>query len=169
MATDLDSISKSTLATIAVGCLLSVALALALPKWVPALAPHASVSVASFDIVKYTNAQRAVASAFLRPNTDAAKTNELLLGLPERTREAIEDAAGPGTLVVLKQAVIQGQTLDITDDVLTRLGLPTNVPTADAAAYVLDHSPALWGIPSANDTPTRSAQPAPQREGLKLP
>lgn len=100
-------------------------------------APH----VVSFDVIKYSNSQRAVASTFLKPSGDIGKANEILLKLPERTRAAISQAAGPGTLVLLKQAVVQGQTTDITDEVLTLLGLPTDVPTADATAFTLDSAP----------------------------
>ncbi len=129
----------------------------------PAVAPTVSVSVVSFDIVKFTNAQRAVASSFVRPGADVTATNELLLDLPKRTRSAIAEAAGPGTLVVLKQAVVQGQTTDITEAVLKKLGLPLNVPTADAPAYILDVAPtSFFGVPA----PSRPAQPeAPQPRG----
>lgn len=168
MNTDLDSSFTATAATLAVACLLSTALAIAVPRWVPTLAPASSVAVVSFDIVKFTNSQRAVASAFLRPESnDAAKTNELLLNLPARTREAIEEVAGAGTLVILKQAVVQGQTTDITDEVLVKLGLPLQVPTADGAAYSLDLAPALWGVTGggAQSAPA----PAVPSAGLSLP
>ncbi len=119
---------------------------------------QATPTVVSFDVVKYTNAQRAVAAAFLKPGADVSQTNEILLNLPERTRAAIADEAGPGALVVVKQAVVQGQTDDITDAVLTRLGLPLNVPTADSTAYVLDMAPtALMNLPTLG----RSAPVAP--------
>lgn len=168
MTTDTDSSLKATAATLAVACLLSTALALAVPRWIPTLAPSSSVAVVSFDIVKFTNSQRAVASAFLRPEAnDAAKTNELLLNLPARTREAIKEVAGAGTLVILKQAVVQGQTTDITDEVLVKLGLPLDVPTADAAAYSLDLAPALWGV--ANRAAQSTPAPSVPKSGLSLP
>lgn len=106
-------------------------------------------AVVSFDVMQYANAQRAVASAFLKKNADVSNANETLLGLSDRTRKAIEEVAGPGTLVVLKQAVVQGQTRDITEEVLKRLGLPTNAPTSDATAYILDVAPTmLMTVPS---------------------
>lgn len=99
------------------------------------------IDVVSFDVVRFANAQRAVASAFLKPSADQGAASELLTNLSERSRKAIEDAAGPGTLVVLKQAVVQGQTRDITEEVLKKLGLPLDVPTSDPAAYTLDVAP----------------------------
>lgn len=98
-------------------------------------------TVAAFDVVKYTNAQRAVASNFLKPGADIAETNELLLSLPKRTREVIAEVAGPGTVVIVRQAVVQGEVQDITDEVLTKLGLPTNVPSMDSTRYSLDEYP----------------------------
>lgn len=108
-----------------------------------------SPSVVTFDVLRYANAQRAVASAFLKKSADQVSANESLMNLSERTRTAIAEAAGPHTLVVLKQAVVQGATRDITEEVLTKLGLPTNVPTADAVAYTLDVAPtAMFGPPT---------------------
>lgn len=130
--------------------LVSVAIGFALPRLVPSIAPPVSVAVVSFDVIKYANAQRAVASTFIKKDADIAAANEVLLDLPARTREAIQSVAGPGALVVVKQAVVQGQTADITDEVLKKLGLPTNVPTADATAYTLDVAPTgMFGVPVA--------------------
>lgn len=130
--------------------LASVALVFAIPRLVPAIAPPVSVTVVSFDVIKYINAQRAVASTFIKKDADIAAANEVLLDLPARTREAIQSVAGRGALVVVKQAVVQGQTTDITDEVLRKLGLPVNVPTSDATAYSLDVAPTgLFGVPSA--------------------
>jgi len=129
-------------------------------RFVPSLAPPVTVEVVSFDVIKYTNAQRAVASAFLSKNADVSGTNELLLNVPERTRDAIREVAGDGTLVMLKQAVVQGQTRDITDDVLKKLGLPVNVPTSDAAAYTLDMAPTLLQNLGAAPVQRRPARPA---------
>lgn len=113
-------------------------------------------SVVSFDVVKYTNSQRAVASSFLKPGADVAQVNEVLLNLPQRTRAAIEEVAGAGTLVVIKQAVVQGQTEDITDAVLKKLSMPTNVPTADGPAAAIDFAPTMLGVmpsPGAQQSP----------------
>ena len=100
-----------------------------------------------------TNAQRAVASSFIKPGADVSGANELLLNLPERTRQTIAAVAGAGTLVVLKQAVVQGTTEDITDAVLKKLGLPLNVPTADATAYVMDGAPTMFMNAPAQKVP----------------
>ena len=116
-------------------------------RFVPAAATGGRVDIVSFDIIKFTNSQRAVASTFIKPNADIGQANELLLKLPERARAVIKEIAGAGTLVVIKQAVVQGQTRDITDEVLGKLGLPTNVPTADATAYSLDVAPTMLPRP----------------------
>lgn len=120
--------------------------------------------VVSFDVLRYTNAQRAVASAFIGKNADVLQANEALLDLPQRARATIQEVAGEGTLVVLKQAVIQGQTRDITDEVLTKLGLPVNVPVADSPAFVMDElTPnALIGVNPASRRPA-ATPPAPDK------
>ena len=119
--------------------------------------PAANVNAVTFDIVKFSNAQRAVASAFLK-KTDVAQANDLLLGLSERTRKAIADIAGPNTIVLVKESVAQGVDRDITDAVLKKLGLPVNVPTSDAAAYTLDVAPTMLAAPlSLPRKPTASA------------
>jgi len=104
----------------------------------------AAPAVVTFDVIRYANAQRAVASAFLKPNADQVSANETLMNLSERTRTVIEEVAGRNTLVVLKQSVVQGSTQDITEEVLTKLGLPTDVPTSDAVAYTLDTAPTMF-------------------------
>lgn len=119
--------------------------------------------VVVFDVIKYANAQRAVASKFLVDPQAADEAAPLLLELSKRARETINEVAGPNTLVVLRQAVVQGETRDITDEVLTRLGLPTDVPTANPSRLVLDIAPTILGagprieIP---DVPTRSGDTA---------
>ena len=133
-----------------------------LTRFLPA--PPASVNVVTFDVLKFTNAQRAIASSFLKPDADISKANEVLLKLPERTREVIEDVAGSGTLVVIKQAVVQGQTSDITDEVLQRLGMPTNVPTSDATAYSLDIAPTTFRLPARQEAPR--AEPSTKQQVL---
>ena len=117
-------------------------------------------SVVSFDVIKYTNAQRAVASSFLKPTSDVSATNELLLNLPSRTREAISSIAGAGTLVVIKQAVVQGQTEDITDAVLKKLGLPLNVPTSDGVELAMDSAPTMFMTPPDKRSPSTPAVPS---------
>jgi hypothetical protein len=141
------SVFKILIPYLSLTALSAVALTVALIRWTPLATFAAPPPVVSFDIIKYTNAQRAVASTFLKQDSDITKANELLLKIPERTREAIFDVAGIGTLVVVKQAVVQGQTRDITDDVLKKLGLPTNVPTSDSTAYVIDQAPTSFTTP----------------------
>jgi hypothetical protein len=126
-------------------------------------------AVASFDVVRYANAQRAVASAFLKSTADQTSANELLLNLSDRTRKTIAEVAGPNTLVVLKQSVVQGATRDITEEVLTKLGLPTNVPTADAVSYTLDAAPTMLMRPPAARKPAKLPGEGASRSGEVLP
>jgi len=44
------------------------------------------------------------------------------LDVSKRTRSVIHAVAGPNTIVSFRQAVVQGEMRDITDEVLTRLG-----------------------------------------------
>ena len=134
---------------LALTALLTIGATLLLVRFLPSAVTQPSVSIVTFDVIKFTNAQRAVASAFVSPNADQVRANELLLNLSERTRAAISDVAGAGTLVVVQQAVVQGATRDITTEVLKKLGLPTNVPTADATRYSLDVAPTMWMVPPA--------------------
>lgn len=115
-------------------------------KFAPVPGRNAPVMVVTFDIIKYTNAQRAVASVFLGKAGDTAQAAETLSDLTERTREAIQEVAGKGTLVMVKQSVVQGQMMDITDEVLKRLKLPLDAPTADASEYAIDVAPTMWFI-----------------------
>ncbi|MFY2597438.1 hypothetical protein ACOTHJ_15260 [Achromobacter xylosoxidans] len=84
-------------------------------------------SIVLFDPVKFSNAQRAAVSV-LQTTRDA----DLALTMTQVAKQAesvIEEEAG-GALVLVKQTVvIPGDIPDITDAVLLRFGLPTNVPT----------------------------------------
>lgn len=128
-------------------------------------------AIVAFDVVRYTNAQRAVASAFLKPNTDPQAVNEILMNLSDRTRKAIQEEAGPNTLVVVKQSVVQGQVKDITEAVLTRLHLPIKeVPTSHGADYVIDLAPTmLMQVPTLRKFTDPVKRPNPQNTDEVLP
>jgi len=118
----------------------------------------ASPPVVVFDVVKYANAQRALASRFLS-GKGAEEVAPLLIDVSKRTRAVIHEVAGANAVVVIRQAVVQGEMRDITDEVLTRLGLPTNVPTADPTRHVLEVAPTLLGVgPLSSDE--RRVRPA---------
>lgn len=102
-------------------------------------------AVVVFDVIKYANAQRAVASRLLVDRQAADDAAPILLEVSKRARAVIREVAGEGTLVLLRQTVVQGEMRDITDEVLTRLGLPTDVPTADPSKLVLDIAPTMLG------------------------
>jgi hypothetical protein len=95
----------------------------------------APAQVVTFDVFKYVNAQRAVAEEFIKPTSSSSLTaSQILSDMPAKTRVAIAKVAGPNTLVVIKQAVVQGQARDITNQVLRLLSLPTNVPSTISGA-----------------------------------
>lgn len=98
--------------------------------------------VVVFDIIKYTNAQRAVASKLLAgAEADRLDAGAMLLELSRRTRDTIEKVAGPGRVVLVKQAVLIGNAPDITDAVLLDLGLPTDVATVAPSDVIGDTAP----------------------------
>lgn len=120
--------------------LLSAAIVIVLLRMTTVATPR----VVTFDVVKYVNAERAVASKFFGQN-DAAEVAPTLLDISNKTRKVIREVAGPKTLVVISQAIVQGQADDITNKVLKRLGLPTNVPTVNPTRYALDFAPTMIG------------------------
>jgi hypothetical protein len=99
-------------------------------KYLPALGGGANVVV--FDPVRFVNAQRAAASILAtRPNADLTLTMTQVA----KQAEAVITEEANGSVVLVRQAVVVPDGLrDITDDVLKRFGLPTNVPTINASA-----------------------------------
>lgn len=85
--------------------------------------PH----LVTFDPVKFVNAQRAAASILATsPSADLSLT---LTQVAKQSEQVIRDEAH-GATVIVKQAVVAGDDIpDITDAVLKRFGLNTNVPT----------------------------------------
>lgn len=130
----------SYLAPFFVGAIiLSIFLTLLAFKFIPAFKSLNAPKVVVFDITKYVNAQRSIASNYLTNDpSKMAQTNELLMGLSDRTKAAIDKFAGPGTLVMVKQGVVSGEMDDITDKVLNEVGLSVKVPTEDAVRAVLN-------------------------------
>lgn len=106
-----------------------------------------SERVVVFDAVKFANAQRKVAAAFLRNDMPAVSNP---LAVQEETQQVIRAIAGRGTIVLLKQAVLLTDVPDITDDVLRAMKLPTDVPSFDPAKVILDPAPTqLFTAPGA--------------------
>ena len=96
--------------------------------------------IVTIDPVELANAERALASKLLtRHGNHPAARRRITLKLFRVGREmraTIRKVAGPGTIVLVKQAVIAGSVPDITKTVLTRLGLPAKVPTVDLTQYL---------------------------------
>lgn len=89
-----------------------------------------------FDPVKFTNAQRAAASLLVAsPNADLTLT---MTQVAKHAEAVIREEAGDA-LILVKQAVVAPEGMvDITDRVIERFGLPTNVPTITTAPNTLD-------------------------------
>lgn len=110
---------------------LSVIVALGLFKMLSKAELLNSNSVVVFDVLKYVNSQRAIASNLLNPSKQD-DTALFMRDISARTQAAISEVAGPGTIVLVKQSVVSLQhTRDITDDVLKKLNMPTDVPTVE--------------------------------------
>lgn len=95
-----------------------------------------SPRVVVFDPVKFTNAQRAAASLLVAsPNADLTLT---MTQVAKHAEAVIREEAGDA-LILVKQAVVAPDgMLDITDRVLERFGLPTNVPTITTSPNSID-------------------------------
>jgi hypothetical protein len=139
---------KSAAPMLVLSALISAALVLGVLKLSGNMGTRSNINVAVFDVVKFANAQRALASRFIGRTENAAEGGALLLQLGAKTTAAIEKAAGPGTLVLVKQGVVSGGQIDITDAVLADLGLPTNVPTTEPMKYLTEVAPTMLMLPA---------------------
>jgi hypothetical protein len=91
------------------------------------LSPFGGPAIVMFDPVRFANAQRAAASILaIRPDADTSLT---LTQVAKQAESVIREEAH-GAVVLVKQAIVAPQGVpDITDAVLERFGLPSNVPT----------------------------------------
>lgn len=94
--------------------------------------------IVTVDVAQLLNAQRRLASGILQGRKDAeAEIISSLQTVSARLYDTIEEVAGPGTLVVVKQAVVvPAGTEDITVRVMERLNLPQDVPTINPNALL---------------------------------
>lgn len=133
-----------------------IAIRSALPGWGVDAAP-AQQPIVVLDMAKLMNAQRALASKLTgnQSNPEAATT---LAQASQRSERVIRAIAGPEAIVLVKQAVVAwpGEMPDITDAVITELGLPTDVPTV---SYSPDRVPA----PGAASPRVQASQKAHQQ------
>ena len=84
-------------------------------------------SVVVFDPVRFLNAQRAAAS--LMAMSPSANTAFTLTQVAKQAEATIQDEAHGALVLVRQSVVVPGDIPDITDAVLRRFGLPTDVPT----------------------------------------
>ena len=111
------------------GSVLLAALVYAFSAHLPSLSRFGigTPSIVLFDPVKFANAQRAAISLL-----QANKSADLALTMTQVARhaEAVIREEARGAIVLVRQTVVApGDMPDITDAVLTRFGLTTNVPT----------------------------------------
>lgn len=166
-------------ADVAVTALVSGALVLGVLKATGNLNPPAAAlqgsQVVVFDIVKYTNAQRAVASKML--GGDSAVTLEsgaLIMSVSAKVKSVITEIAGEGRVVLVRQAVIHGDAPDITDAVLVELGLPLDVPTSTPSDVLSANPGGSWllsrkGVQARAEAPRSPEQASPSSTAKLLP
>lgn len=98
--------------------------------------------VVTFDITKFINSERAIASSLLSKHKSAAENATVVLAhVSKMVQGVIRQEAGPGTLVLVRQGVVASNVPDITDKVLRKLGLPTKVATQNPEHYAADIAP----------------------------
>lgn len=98
--------------------------------------------VVTFNISRFINAERAVASGLLLKKGDSAQDATIVLAkVSKMVRATIQEEAGPGTLVLVKQGVVNGNIPDITTKVLVKLGLPTKEPSQSPMRYATHIAP----------------------------
>jgi len=162
-----ESILRVLLPYLVVTALVAATLVLTVLKFTgSAMGGGGAVNAVVFDVIKLSNAQRAVASAMLKREDAAAESAQLLLDVSKRTREAIVKVAGPNTLVLVKQGVISPEMKDITDDVLKELGLPNKVPTADTMSYLTEFAPTYLSL--VNQTQKQQPAAGPSVSGSSI-
>lgn len=93
----------------------------------PNLLRFNTVDIVVFDPVKFLNAQRQAAAILVTNPT--AELSLMMTQVAKQAEAVIKEEAG-GSVVLVKQAVVGSDDYtDITDRVLERFGLSTNVPT----------------------------------------
>jgi len=126
---------SSFLPVFVTGLLITFCLTVAWFQFMPPMSGNVfnAPKVVSFDPVKFINAQRAAASILAtRPNADLALT---MTQVANQAEAVIREEAN-GALVLIKQSlVLQEDVPDITDKVLRRFGLSTQVPTVSTNVY----------------------------------
>lgn len=101
--------------------------------------------VVTFDVTKFINAERAIASDLLSKNRSTSENATVVLAhVSKMVQGVIREEAGPGTLILVRQGVIASTVPNITDKVLRKLGLPTKVPTQNPEQYAADIAPTQY-------------------------
>lgn len=156
--------SYAAVAVIVVSCLVAVYSQSngAISERIPGLSSFGSAKIVTFDPVKFLNAQRAAASILAsNPSADLALT---ITQVARQAEDVIREEA-KGATVIVKQAVVLAEDHpDITDKVLNRFGLPTEVPSISTP--VVD-SESLENLAPSNTAFGRAQKAEDLRERFK--
>lgn len=91
--------------------------------------PALSEVAVTFDTARYVNARRMAAGSMLGEDAEKEKTASTLARADRNVKSVLQEKAD-GRIVLVRQAVVMEEQLpDLTEDVLTELGLPTEAPT----------------------------------------
>lgn len=89
----------------------------------------------TIDALKIVNAERSVASKMFQNKGGDSDAIISMTQFGKNVTAVIRQVAN-GRMVIVRQAVVDSQLPDITDEVLTDLGLPKGVPTVDAMKHI---------------------------------
>ncbi len=92
--------------------------------------------IATLDAVRLVNAERAALSGMLGAHVSHDDIALRMLRIGRSVKATVRKVAGPGVIVLVKQAVVAGSVPDITPQVLKDLGLPLHAPTINLAKYI---------------------------------
>jgi hypothetical protein len=92
--------------------------------------------IVTLDAVRLVNAERAALSGMLGAHASHDDIALRMLHIGRSVKATVRKVAGPGVIVLVKQAVVAGSVPDITPQVLKDLGLPLHAPTINLAKYI---------------------------------
>ncbi len=102
------------------------------PQILSALPGSGGHNMVTVDVVRIVNAQRKMMSSTLIQSNEESVRTVAYAG--RNATQVIQDVAGPNTIVLVKQSVVTSTAdiQDITDAVLKRLGLDTDMSSIEA-------------------------------------
>lgn len=125
---------------------LLVVLAIILGGWWLVNRPAGTQGVVIFDPVKFINAQRAAVSVLQA--TPSADMSLMVTQVASQAESVIREKAKGATVLVRQSVVLPDDFKDITDEVLTHFGLPTDAPSVTTNVARTNH----WSEIAPSDT-----------------